>query len=184
MAKSCKGLAEELIKCLSESDCVKVQKRSFRECAGEKSPCIPTFSSLPLATSTTPIPLSPGAGPRWPVKLRVTGVAIGGPPEVCWILGLREPSVVHFAGRLGFVLALPCRFFRFLRQWRSWVFSGHCFGLAGSFCQFRWVWWRFSSRRRLLRSPESRRNSLSSLLPAQTLPFSPLVLPFYPSSRR
>ncbi|XXG52733.1 hypothetical protein AAC387_Pa03g0973 [Persea americana] len=40
MSKSCKGLAMELVKCLSESDCVKVQKRSYRECAGEKSPCI------------------------------------------------------------------------------------------------------------------------------------------------
>ncbi|KAK6232484.1 hypothetical protein SCA6_002557, partial [Theobroma cacao] len=40
MSKSCKGLAMELVKCLSESDCVKVEKRSFRECAGEKSPCI------------------------------------------------------------------------------------------------------------------------------------------------
>ncbi|KAF9597339.1 hypothetical protein IFM89_017242 [Coptis chinensis] len=35
MAKSCKGLAMELVKCLSESDCVK-------ECAGEKTPSIST----------------------------------------------------------------------------------------------------------------------------------------------
>ncbi|XP_060205324.1 mitochondrial protein pet191 homolog isoform X1 [Lycium barbarum] len=42
MAKSCKGLAMELVKCLSESDCVKVEKKSFRECAKEKSPCIPS----------------------------------------------------------------------------------------------------------------------------------------------
>ncbi|RXH91250.1 hypothetical protein DVH24_020273 [Malus domestica] len=40
MAKSCKGLATELVKCLSECDCIKVEKRSFRECAGEKSPSI------------------------------------------------------------------------------------------------------------------------------------------------
>ncbi|XP_039020007.1 cytochrome c oxidase assembly factor 5-like [Hibiscus syriacus] len=40
--KSCKGLAMELVKCLSESVCVKVEKRSFRECAGEKSPSIPS----------------------------------------------------------------------------------------------------------------------------------------------
>ncbi|KAL0538532.1 hypothetical protein IC582_022679 [Cucumis melo] len=42
MSKSCKGLAMELVKCLSESDCVKVQNRTYRECAGEKSPCIPS----------------------------------------------------------------------------------------------------------------------------------------------
>ncbi|KAH9620151.1 hypothetical protein KSS87_023706 [Heliosperma pusillum] len=42
MAKSCKGLAEELVKCLSDSDCIKIQKRPIRECAGEKTPCIPT----------------------------------------------------------------------------------------------------------------------------------------------
>ncbi|KAF3682782.1 hypothetical protein FXO37_02161 [Capsicum annuum] len=42
MAKSCKGLAMELVKCLSESDCVKVEKKSYRECAKEKSPCIPS----------------------------------------------------------------------------------------------------------------------------------------------
>nr|KAJ0227790.1 hypothetical protein LSAT_V11C100013130 [Lactuca sativa] len=40
MAKSCKGLAMELVKCLSESDCVKVENRPFRECAKEKSPVI------------------------------------------------------------------------------------------------------------------------------------------------
>lgn len=40
MSKSCKGLAMELVKCLSESDCVTVQNRPFRECVGEKSPCI------------------------------------------------------------------------------------------------------------------------------------------------
>ncbi|XP_057791539.1 uncharacterized protein LOC131008618 isoform X1 [Salvia miltiorrhiza] len=38
MAKSCKGLATELVKCLSESDCVKVENRPYRECAKEKSP--------------------------------------------------------------------------------------------------------------------------------------------------
>ncbi|XP_027344106.1 mitochondrial protein pet191 homolog [Abrus precatorius] len=42
MSKSCKGLAMELVKCLSESDCVKVEKRSYRECAGEKTPSIPS----------------------------------------------------------------------------------------------------------------------------------------------
>ncbi|XP_022746024.1 uncharacterized protein LOC111296169 isoform X2 [Durio zibethinus] len=41
MSESCKGLAMELlVKCLSESDCVKVEKPSFRECAGEKCPSI------------------------------------------------------------------------------------------------------------------------------------------------
>ncbi|KAG8379614.1 hypothetical protein BUALT_Bualt07G0107100 [Buddleja alternifolia] len=40
MAKSCKGLAMELVKCLSESDCVKVENRPYRECAKEKSPNI------------------------------------------------------------------------------------------------------------------------------------------------
>ncbi|KAF9590496.1 hypothetical protein IFM89_035603 [Coptis chinensis] len=35
MAKSCKGLAMELVKCLSESDCVKVENKSYRECSGE-----------------------------------------------------------------------------------------------------------------------------------------------------
>ncbi|XP_020262659.1 uncharacterized protein LOC109838643 [Asparagus officinalis] len=40
MSTSCKGLALELVKCLSETDCVKVQKRPYRECAGEKVPCI------------------------------------------------------------------------------------------------------------------------------------------------
>ncbi|KAM7257834.1 hypothetical protein ACFE04_013575 [Oxalis oulophora] len=40
MAKSCKGLAMELVKCLSESDCVKKENRSYRECAGEKAPSI------------------------------------------------------------------------------------------------------------------------------------------------
>ncbi|NP_001315565.1 uncharacterized protein LOC100277178 [Zea mays] len=38
MAKSCKGLAMELVKCLSETDCVK--KRPYKECAGEKVPNI------------------------------------------------------------------------------------------------------------------------------------------------
>ncbi|KAK7385495.1 hypothetical protein VNO78_31217 [Psophocarpus tetragonolobus] len=42
MAKSCKGLAVEVVKCLGESDSVKVENRSYRECVGEKSPCIPT----------------------------------------------------------------------------------------------------------------------------------------------
>ncbi|CAH9113954.1 unnamed protein product [Cuscuta europaea] len=42
MAKSCKGLAAELVKCLSESDCVKVQNRPYRECAKEKTPSIST----------------------------------------------------------------------------------------------------------------------------------------------
>ncbi|KAJ4783143.1 cytochrome C oxidase assembly factor [Rhynchospora pubera] len=40
MAKSCKGLAMELVKCLSETDCIKVQKKGYRECAGEKEPNI------------------------------------------------------------------------------------------------------------------------------------------------
>ncbi|CAN1765725.1 hypothetical protein LINPERHAP1_LOCUS9713 [Linum perenne] len=42
MAKSCKGLAAELVRCLSESDCVKVENRSIRDCAGEKSPSVPS----------------------------------------------------------------------------------------------------------------------------------------------
>ncbi|GLJ22480.1 hypothetical protein SUGI_0423250 [Cryptomeria japonica] len=42
MAKSCKGLAAELVKCLSDSPCVKEEKRSYRECAGEKDPAIPS----------------------------------------------------------------------------------------------------------------------------------------------
>ncbi|CAN1729892.1 hypothetical protein LINPERHAP1_LOCUS767, partial [Linum perenne] len=42
MAKSCKGLATELVKCLGESDCVKVENRSIRECSGEKSPSVPS----------------------------------------------------------------------------------------------------------------------------------------------
>ncbi|KAG6400359.1 hypothetical protein SASPL_137187 [Salvia splendens] len=40
MAKSCKGLATELVKCLSESDCIKVENRPYRECAKEQSPNI------------------------------------------------------------------------------------------------------------------------------------------------
>ncbi|PSR89387.1 Cytochrome c oxidase assembly factor like [Actinidia chinensis var. chinensis] len=40
MSKSCKGLAMELVMCLSESDCVKAEKRPYRECAKEKSPAI------------------------------------------------------------------------------------------------------------------------------------------------
>ncbi|KAL8099120.1 hypothetical protein AgCh_031703 [Apium graveolens] len=40
MAKSCKGLAAELVKCLSESDCVTIENRPFRDCAKEQSPCI------------------------------------------------------------------------------------------------------------------------------------------------
>ncbi|XP_028552152.1 uncharacterized protein LOC110102367 isoform X1 [Dendrobium catenatum] len=40
MSKSCKGLAMELVKCLSETDCVKAQNRPYRECAGEKEPSI------------------------------------------------------------------------------------------------------------------------------------------------
>ncbi|KAK1293842.1 hypothetical protein QJS10_CPA16g00035 [Acorus calamus] len=32
MAKSCKGLAMELVKCLSESDCVKVSLQIFVNC--------------------------------------------------------------------------------------------------------------------------------------------------------
>ncbi|OIV92455.1 hypothetical protein TanjilG_02218 [Lupinus angustifolius] len=42
MSKSCKGLATELVKCLGESDCVKVENRSIRDCAGEKCPSIPS----------------------------------------------------------------------------------------------------------------------------------------------
>ncbi|XAR50425.1 hypothetical protein NMG60_11004748 [Bertholletia excelsa] len=42
MSKSCHGLAMELVKCLSESDCVKVEGRPIKECAKEKSPCIPS----------------------------------------------------------------------------------------------------------------------------------------------
>ncbi|KAB5543944.1 hypothetical protein DKX38_012056 [Salix brachista] len=41
MSKSCKGLATELVKCLSESDCVKIENRTYKDCAGEKSPSIP-----------------------------------------------------------------------------------------------------------------------------------------------
>uniref|UniRef100_A0A0A9H6A3 Uncharacterized protein n=1 Tax=Arundo donax TaxID=35708 RepID=A0A0A9H6A3_ARUDO len=40
MAKLCKGLAMELVKYLRETDCVKVQKRPCKECAGEKVPNI------------------------------------------------------------------------------------------------------------------------------------------------
>lgn len=40
MSKSCKGLALELVKCLSESPCMKEQNRSYRDCAGEKAPQI------------------------------------------------------------------------------------------------------------------------------------------------
>ncbi|CAN6167683.1 unnamed protein product, partial [Urochloa humidicola] len=40
MAKSCKGLAMGLVKCLSETDCVKVQKMPYKDCAGEKVPNI------------------------------------------------------------------------------------------------------------------------------------------------
>ncbi|KAK6911134.1 Cytochrome c oxidase assembly protein PET191, partial [Dillenia turbinata] len=40
MSKSCKGLAMELVKCLSETPCIQEEKRSYRECAGEKSPSI------------------------------------------------------------------------------------------------------------------------------------------------
>ncbi|XP_011046494.1 PREDICTED: cytochrome c oxidase assembly factor 5-like isoform X2 [Populus euphratica] len=42
MSKSCKGLALELVKCLSESDCIKIENRPYKECAGEKSPSIPS----------------------------------------------------------------------------------------------------------------------------------------------
>ncbi|KAJ6717387.1 CYTOCHROME C OXIDASE ASSEMBLY FACTOR 5 [Salix purpurea] len=42
MSKSCKGLALELVKCLSESNCVKIENRPYKECAGEKSPAIPS----------------------------------------------------------------------------------------------------------------------------------------------
>ncbi|KAI3976166.1 hypothetical protein MKX01_024949 [Papaver californicum] len=38
MSKSCKGVAMELVKCLSETDCIKVENRSYKECAGEKCP--------------------------------------------------------------------------------------------------------------------------------------------------
>ncbi|KAH7351601.1 hypothetical protein KP509_19G005300 [Ceratopteris richardii] len=41
MSKSCKGVAMELVKCLSESNCMKIEKKSFRECAKESSPAIP-----------------------------------------------------------------------------------------------------------------------------------------------
>eukprot|EP00249_Psilotum_nudum_P009572 c22017_g1_i1 orf=331-594(+) len=41
MSKSCKGVAMELVKCLSESTCIKGENRSYKECAGEKSPSIP-----------------------------------------------------------------------------------------------------------------------------------------------
>ncbi|KAJ8423591.1 LOW QUALITY PROTEIN: hypothetical protein Cgig2_003875 [Carnegiea gigantea] len=85
-------------------------------------------------------PLSPGASPRWPVKLRVPGVVIGSPPEVCWTLGLREPPAVHFAGRPWAVLALPYSAFRSQRRRRFKICGG--FSVAGD----------FSSRRRI--SPE------------------------------
>ncbi|KAL3581171.1 hypothetical protein D5086_015503 [Populus alba] len=45
MSKSCKGLAMELVKCLSESDCIKIENRPYKECAGEKSPSIPSLNS-------------------------------------------------------------------------------------------------------------------------------------------
>ncbi|XP_039039679.1 cytochrome c oxidase assembly factor 5-like [Hibiscus syriacus] len=41
MSKSCKGLAMEQIKCLSESDCVRVEK-FIQGCAGENNPSIPS----------------------------------------------------------------------------------------------------------------------------------------------
>eukprot|EP00898_Chlorokybus_atmophyticus_P003849 jgi/Chlat1/4465/Chrsp29S04412 len=34
MSKSCKGLLDELVKCLADSDCVKVEGRTLKECAG------------------------------------------------------------------------------------------------------------------------------------------------------
>ncbi|XP_024518745.1 mitochondrial protein pet191 homolog [Selaginella moellendorffii] len=40
MAKSCKGLARELVKCLGESVCYQEEKRSLRDCAGEHPPKI------------------------------------------------------------------------------------------------------------------------------------------------
>lgn len=42
MAKSCKGLAMELAKCLTESPCIKEEKRSFKECAKERPPSVPS----------------------------------------------------------------------------------------------------------------------------------------------
>lgn len=42
MSKLCKGLAQELVKCLSESDCVKVENRSIRDCAGKTEPKAPS----------------------------------------------------------------------------------------------------------------------------------------------
>lgn len=38
MSKSCKGLAEELVKCVSESECIKIQKKGYKECIGEHPP--------------------------------------------------------------------------------------------------------------------------------------------------
>ena len=32
MSKSCSGLLQELVRCLSESDCIKVEKKSYSEC--------------------------------------------------------------------------------------------------------------------------------------------------------
>lgn len=42
MAKSCKGLAYELVQCLAESECVKVEHRSIRECSAEQPPKVPS----------------------------------------------------------------------------------------------------------------------------------------------
>ncbi|KAJ8422951.1 hypothetical protein Cgig2_023745 [Carnegiea gigantea] len=51
---------------------------------------------------STPTPLSPGAGPRWPVKLRVPGVVIGDAPE---ILSFPARSVAVFRSPVTFLVA-------------------------------------------------------------------------------
>ncbi|TVU08903.1 hypothetical protein EJB05_42330, partial [Eragrostis curvula] len=53
MAKSCKGLAMELVKCLAETDCVKVQNRPYKECAGRRCPTSPASVSVCARPTST-----------------------------------------------------------------------------------------------------------------------------------
>ncbi len=39
MSKSCQGLLQEYVKCVRESDCVKVEGRDVRACAREAAAC-------------------------------------------------------------------------------------------------------------------------------------------------